>query len=174
MIGTVEYAMEGVAEGTVEGALTQGLRLLRRQADLSPISFSPPESPILFSQSDELYTTASDLSDYDVWTANEVEVVDSSADVNEIPATPSADPPLPLMSVVTRHHSPPLRNTPIHNRLRATSNRAKQDGPKCAYCSRPDKRKETIQCVLCHQHIHSVSCAGFTSHREAKHGFHLS
>ena len=41
-----------VTEGRIEGALTQGLRLLRQQADHSPISFSPPESPILFSLSD--------------------------------------------------------------------------------------------------------------------------
>ena len=162
--------MEGVAEGTVEGALTQGLRLLRQHADRSPISFSPPESPILFSQSDELYTTAHDYSDFDVGIASQVEVVDSSADISEIPATPSALPPPPPLSAVSRPHSPPLRNTPIHNRLRPLiSNRAEKNGPKCAYCSRPDGRKDTIQCITCQQHIHSVSCAGFSNHREARH-----
>lgn len=37
-------------EGKVEGALTQGLRLLSQQAELSPTTFSPPESPTLFTQ----------------------------------------------------------------------------------------------------------------------------
>ena len=42
--------------------------------------------------------------------------------------------------------------------------------PHCsAYCFRPNGRKETIQCASCNSHIHSVSCAGFSSHREAKH-----
>ena len=60
--------METVTEeGRIEGALTQGLRLLRQQADHPPISFSPPESPILFSDhQDELFTTADDLSDFDI------------------------------------------------------------------------------------------------------------
>ena len=61
----MEAAMEDVAEeGIIEGALTQGLGLLRQQADHSPIFFSPPELPILFSQSehqDELFTTANDV-----------------------------------------------------------------------------------------------------------------
>ena len=174
------------AEGKVEGALTQGLRLLRQQADLSPIAFSPPESPlftqtphdslILSTQPEDnegsfLFQTAND--DSHNYLADQVEILDSSADVDEIPATPAASPPLParrLMSVVTvRRNASPQRNTPIHDRLRALATSNSAPAPTCAYCSKPDGRKETIQCGACKLHIHSVSCAGFLSHRHAKH-----
>ena len=174
MLFDMESATE---EGRVGGALTQGLRLLRQQADHSPISFSPPESPILFSHSGDdqtvdqeesfPYTTAADQSDFDVGIADQD--VDSSADVDEIPATPSAPHPPPHKNAATRHHSS-LRDTPIHDRLRAfAANTAPVVVPKCTYCSRTDGRKETIQCSGCQLHVHSVSCAGFASHREARH-----
>ena len=154
-------------EGRIEGALTQGLRLLRQHADHSPISFSPPDSPSLFSPShsnhqEELFTTAHDLSDFDAGFADENVVFESSSDVNEIPATPLPPPPLSITS--TRLHSSPLRDTPIHNRLRSSS-----VVPKCSYCCKADGRKDTIRCVVCQAHIHSVSCGGFSSQREANH-----
>ena len=159
--------VQSVAEGVVEGALTQGLRILREHADESPISFSPPASPtgsFLFTQPDEdegsfLFRTANDHSLENV----------STSDIDEIPATPPL-PPRRLMSVVTRRRtSPPLRNTPIGERLRSLSSSSSNISRQCAYCSHPDGRKASICCVQCHRFVHSVSCAGFTSHREAKH-----
>ena len=150
-------------EGRIEGALTQGLRLLRQQADHSPISFSPPESPILFSLSDrqdELFTTTDDQSDFDAGIADQVVSADSSTDINEIPATPSALLPPPLVGT---------RETPIHKKLRALAATNPVTYPRCTYCSQIDRRKATIQCGVCLTHIHSVSCAGFSSHREANH-----
>ena len=104
-------------EGRIQGALTQGLGLLRQQADDSPFSFSPPESLTLFSQSDlysqsdgqdDLFKTADDQSDFDVGIADQVVSAYSSADINEIPATPA----LPLPSLMS------VRDTPIQSRLR--------------------------------------------------------
>ena len=152
-------------EGRIEGALTQGLRLLRVRADASPISFSPPESPILFSQDDEFFTTADDQIDFEVGTADQAVAVELTADVNEIPATPSAPPP-PHFAARPRST---LRDTPIQARLRAFSaTNPSVAAPKCGYCSRPDGRKDTIKCIVCQSSIHSVSCAGFSSHREAQ------
>ena len=118
--------MEGVAEGAIGGALTRVLRLLRQQADHSHISFSSTESPILFSLSDDLYATANDLSKFDVGVSSQVEVVDydeprvdSSPDINETPATPSALPPPPLMSMTplsttAKTHQTTIRCGPMH------------------------------------------------------------
>ena len=175
------------AESKVEGALTQGLRLLRQQADHSPIAFSPPESPVLFTQASLnspflstqpednegsfLFQTANDSS-----LAEQVGIFDSTADVDEIPATPAAaaaPPPLPprrLTSVVTvRRNLSPQRDAraPLSERLRALATR--NPAPICAYCSKSDGRKETIQCGTCKGHVHSVSCAGFLNHRQATH-----
>ena len=163
--------MDVADEGRIEGALTQGLRLLRQQADASPISFSPPESPILFSQDgeDELFTTADDLTEFGAGTAVQDVTVELTADVDEIPATPTAIPPPRLASFAARPRDT-LRDTPIHNRLRALeATNPPVVAPKCGYCSRPDGRKDTIKCIICQSLIHSVSCAGFSSHREAQH-----
>ena len=161
-------SVQSFSEGRVEGALTQGLRLLRQQADHSPTSFSPPALPtesFLVTQPNEdegsfLFETAFDHS---------LEICDSS-DIDEIPATPP--PPLPprrLMSVVAkRRPASPLRNTPIGERLRSLASSSSTKST-CAYCSQSDGRKETIRCDRCHAFVHSVSCAGFFSHREAKH-----
>ena len=38
----------------------------------------------------------------------------------------------------------------------------------CIVCNKPDQRKDTINCSKCGGKVHSVSCAGFVSHRAAR------
>ena len=118
------------------GPLTQGLRQLRHEAShphsdsLSQINESDDEnvahsSPILFTQVGEdessLFRTANEETLGPLF-SEEVEIRDSSLErsheineINEVAATPALSPPQRrLHSVITR----PLRDTPIHQRLR--------------------------------------------------------
>ena len=76
-------------------------------------------------------------------------------------------------TVIARPRSPsPPRSTPIHHRLRAHSQPASQQrdvnpAPICSHCHKLDARSHTIQCQKCLQHLHSVKCAGFPSHKVA-------
>ena len=107
----------------------------------------------------------------------------SPNDVEEVQPSINAAPTR-LASVVTRpspreqprafrHRRPPpppLRDTPIHLRLRniAHSTTSSSQSPICLYCGHSDGRRGTIKCSRCNGHVNSVSCAGFDSHRMAK------
>ena len=121
----------------IGGALSQNIRFLRLQAAKAPISFSPPGSPILFSQNGEensfLYETAHDLS---ISSAAENLAGGNSSDVAEI----TTNPPQPLMAC----------NTPISQRLRVlAAPRSTSGHPTCNLCAKNDGRKGLIQCAHC-------------------------
>ena len=177
-----------------DGPLTQGIRACREAASHAAVSPPPPSSQLLFTQHDGaedslLFRTA--FEDPAVPLASEELVVEESQDVSpgdpstsprrSPPTRPTHPPPPPpqISSAVTLPPSPPLCSTPIHQRLRPSiqdrllnlahspPSSSSSSPPECVKCGKTDGRKAMIECAQCGGRVHSVSCAGFLTHRAA-------